>query len=147
MMAILNDFSSLPFLHEPPNPDAFVFTFVMMLGVCICDVGFSNTRQWLMALEHVEAMGLAPAEAPVPNKTSQNVANANEEFCGFGQPYAWSTQDTMESSPLSNPIQTPNKKFSNQELEDQFFVDGIFFGVPKKPVASTTEEGSSSASN
>ena len=139
MMAILNDFSSLPFLHEPPNPDTLVFTFVLMLGVCICDMGFSNTRQWLMALEHAEAMGFASEEAPVPNKTTPTVVSVNEEFCGFGQPYAWSTQDTMESSPLSNPIQTPNKKLSNQEMEDQFFVGGIFFGLPKTPVPSTID--------
>ena len=138
MMAILSDFSYLPFFSEPSNPDALVFTFVLMLGVCICDVGFSNTRQWLMVLEHPEAMGTA-SEAYLNQKPLTVANNPHEEFCGFGQPYAWSTQDTMKPSPQSNPIQPPNKKWTNQEVEEQFFVDGIFFGLPPKPVASSED--------
>ena len=145
MMAILNEFSSLPFFHAPPNPDAFIFTFVLMLGVCICDVGFSNTRQWLMALEHPEAMGLEGIQPSTPPKPVVATLNPNEEFCGFGQPYSWSTQDTMEASPLNNPIQTVNKRMSNQEVEDQFFVGGVFFGLPKKPVTTTEDNSSASA--
>jgi hypothetical protein len=145
MMAILNDFSSLPFFYAPPNPNALLFTFVLMLGVCVCDVGFSNTQQWIMALKHPEAMGLEAHQPSTPPTQAVETLNPNEEFCGFGQPYSWSTQDTMEASPLNNPIPTTNKRMSNQEVEDQFFVGGLFFGVPKQPVSSTEDGSSNSA--
>jgi hypothetical protein len=138
MMAILTDFSSLPFLHEPTNPDAFVFTFVLMLGVCICDMSFSNTRQWLMVLQHPEDLATFN-EQPAPSLAIV----ANSETNRFGQPYSWTTQDTMVLSSTSRPIElhpeSQDKPLSNKEFEEQFFVGGLFFGLPKKPVSATED--------
>jgi hypothetical protein len=135
MMAILDTFSWLPFFAEPQNPDAFVFTFVLMLGVCVCDVGFSNTRQWLMVLEHPEQSTMLPASLHL-TATVQPNPQSPSEVSVFGEPYTWSNNTQLETE---NPTSTSNAlasvplniaSLSDKQVEDHFFVGGTFFGLP-----------------
>lgn len=141
MMAILDTFNWLPFFAEPQNPDAFVFTFVLMLGVCVCDVGFSNTRQWLMVLQH-------PEQTATPLHTTTTIAPSAStkpiDISVFGEPYTWSNTQPPE---LVQPTTLTADQLSDKQVEEHFFVGGTFFGLPLSTTMFATKTTANSGNN